>query len=95
MFKTILAAIDGSANGDRVAKKTGELAAISGGRLILAYIADPGVANDDLEMLAITEHLEPVHAGGRHPAIGGIPGWFDAALSNPGGTSSIREVPLT
>ena len=51
--------VDGSSQCDRVVRQAGELAALCDARLVLAYVADPGAANDDLDALAKTEHLEP------------------------------------
>ena len=92
MFKTILAAVDGSGDGDLVAQKAGELAALCDARLVIAYVADPGAANDDLEALATAEHLEAPEPGGAHPGIARVPGWFDDALSNVGRGQSMRQV---
>ena len=91
MFKTILAAVDGSRHGDLVAQKAGELAGLCGARLQCVHVADPGAAKDDLEALATTEHLEPPDIGARHPGIARVPGWFDDALSDVGGGRSLRQ----
>ena len=42
MFKRILIATDGSKNGEKAAKSGIELAKLSGGKVIIAYVADIG-----------------------------------------------------
>ncbi len=90
MYRTILAAVDGS--GDRVPRHAGELAGLCGARLILVFVADPGAANDDLAVLASTEHVAVAEPDDPHPNIAGIPGWFDDALGKKEGAASMREV---
>ena len=92
MFKTILAAVDGSGHGDLVAEKAGELAALSDARLLIAHIADPGAAHDDFEALATAEHVGMPPHGELHPNIARVPGWFDDALRSVEGADSVHEV---
>jgi nucleotide-binding universal stress UspA family protein len=91
MFKTILAAVDASRYGDRVTRQAAALAALSDARLVIVHVADPGLANDDLEMLAITEHLEAPASGDVHPGIARVPGWFDDAIRDVEGAASARS----
>ncbi|MCG8462354.1 MAG: universal stress protein, partial [Holophagales bacterium] len=82
MFSTILAAVDGSTHGDAVAEKAGSLAGICHAKLIIAYVANPAIVNDDFEKLAVTEHLTDAAGGAPHPNIAGVPGWFDDMRSD-------------
>jgi nucleotide-binding universal stress UspA family protein len=92
MYKAILAAVDGSADGEQVAATAGELAAMCGSRLILAFIADPGAACDDLGKLAQTEHVGSGAPSTLHPNIAQVPGWLDDAFGKVEGAASMREV---
>ena len=92
MFGTIVAGVDGSPHGDRAAEQAGELAALCDARLVMTYVADPGIALDNLEMLARVEHLGAPSTGTTHPSIGQVPGWFDDALRRAEGAASVREV---
>lgn len=92
MFKSIVAAVDGSKLGDSVVRKSADIAALCGARLILAHIADPARANDDLDQLASAEHMDSPEPEQRHASLARVPGWFDDALSGAQGTPSMREV---
>jgi len=60
MFERILIATDGSETSDKAAKVGVEIARISGGRVIVAYVADTGRLShlpDDMMLVSIRDLL--------------------------------------
>jgi len=72
MFKRILAATDGSANGNRAVETAADLAARYGAELVLVHVVQPGRVPDELRHMARVEHLvEPETRP--HPHPGNVP----------------------
>ncbi|MEM9683248.1 MAG: universal stress protein, partial [Pseudomonadota bacterium] len=61
-------------------------------RLAIACIADPAIINDDLEKLAVAEHLTEPGGSAPHPNIAGVPGWFDDARNDLDHPASARQM---
>lgn len=58
MYKRILAAVDGSENGDRAAARAGAIAKAQDGELVLLNVEPRAPVPDDLKHFARVEHLD-------------------------------------
>jgi nucleotide-binding universal stress UspA family protein len=58
MYDTILAAVDGSENGRRAARRAGELAASAAARLVLVTVEPRAPVPEELRAYAQAEHLD-------------------------------------
>jgi nucleotide-binding universal stress UspA family protein len=63
MYRRILVAVDGSANGERAATKAGRLAAAAGAELLLVTVEPRSPVPEELQAFARSEHLDdsPTH----------------------------------
>lgn len=58
MYRRILVAVDGSANGERAATKAGRLAAATGGELLFVTVEPRSPVPEELRAFARSEHLD-------------------------------------
>lgn len=82
MFKTILAATDGSEAGNRAVEAAADLALLHGARLVLAMVVEPAMAAA-LHAWRLGEHGTEA-SGPPHPLLAGVPGWMDDARQASG-----------
>lgn len=91
MFKTILAATDGSDHATKAVGMAADLAAKYGARLVLIYVVQPGPLPETLRGLARAEHLaesKPI----TRPTMGGVPSWISDGLAAVDTFESDRKV---